>query len=284
MVQKRSGGGQKHGSNRAFAVGAARAFGGAIIFSLPIFMTMEVWSAGLSIQPLRAAAVLVASYPLLVAMSHFLGFEPTFDLLDDAVDAFVALAIGIVTSLAMLSLISVLNGNTRPGDLFAQTTLQAMPASFGALLAQAQLGGAREKAEEEEAVGGAGYLGELFFMYIGALFLAFNIAPTEEVVFIAARASNWHMIAIIIASLALLHAFAYAMEFTGTVQRAPGVSHKSALLHYGMPGYIVALIACVLLLWISGRFDGNSVDHILRVVVVLGLPASLGAAAARLVL
>jgi len=284
MARKESTRQKKRDGNREFAKSAARALGGAIIFSLPIFMTMEMWSTGLSIEPLRVAAALFVSYPVLVGMSHFLGFEPTFELIDDAVDGFVALAIGLITSFLMLVLLAVLDARTQASDLLAQTSLQAVPASFGALLAQSQLGSGSEKEEEEERIGVAGYAGELFFMFIGAVFLAFNIAPTEEVVLIAARATAWHMVALIIVSLLLLHAFAYAMQFAGTVQRAPGVSSTSALLHYGMPGYIIALLACGLLLWVFGRFDGSGLDHSLRMVVVLGMPASLGAAAARLVL
>ena len=42
---------------------------------------------------------------------------------------------------------------------------------------------------------GAGYGGQLFLMAAGALFLSFNVAPTEEMVLIAYMMSTWHLLA-----------------------------------------------------------------------------------------
>jgi len=36
-------------TNKTFLVGLARAFAGAILFSFPILMTMEMWSLGFAI-------------------------------------------------------------------------------------------------------------------------------------------------------------------------------------------------------------------------------------------
>jgi uncharacterized membrane protein len=46
----------------------------------------------------------------------------------------------------------------------------------------------------------------------------------------------------------------------------------------------VALVAAAVLLWAFGRFDGAGTAGSVRQVVVLGFPAVLGAAAARLLL
>jgi uncharacterized membrane protein len=79
-------------ANEAFLTGVARAFGGAIIFALPLLMTMEMWWLGFYIDPGRLLLLLVLLIPLLVGLSHFVGFEDTFDWHDDVVDAFVACA------------------------------------------------------------------------------------------------------------------------------------------------------------------------------------------------
>ena len=41
-----------------FAIGLARAFGGAIIFSLPLLMTMKMWYLGSGISEIRLALFL----------------------------------------------------------------------------------------------------------------------------------------------------------------------------------------------------------------------------------
>ena len=91
--------------NRAFL---ARAFGGALIFSLPMLMTMEMWWLGFSMQRWRLALLLLLTIPLLVGLSHYMGFEETFGFKDDALDAFVALAVGFSAGAVSLVLFSVI--------------------------------------------------------------------------------------------------------------------------------------------------------------------------------
>ncbi|HEX7830691.1 MAG TPA: DUF2391 family protein [Thermoanaerobaculia bacterium] len=46
----------------------------------------------------------------------------------------------------------------------------------------------------------------------------------------------------------------------------------------------MALAASALILWFFGRFDGQALDVIVAEIVVLGLPATLGASAGRLLM
>jgi uncharacterized membrane protein len=56
-------------ADRRFFIGAARAAGGAIIFGLPLFMTLEMWQLGVRIAPLRMVALLGATLPMLVLLN-----------------------------------------------------------------------------------------------------------------------------------------------------------------------------------------------------------------------
>ena len=78
-----------HASEESFARGLARAYGGAIIFSLPLMMTMEMWSLGSAMEPLRLGLLTLLLVPMLVGLSHVAGFEPTFEWRDDLLDALV---------------------------------------------------------------------------------------------------------------------------------------------------------------------------------------------------
>jgi uncharacterized membrane protein len=89
-------------TNRRFALGLVRAFGGAILFAFPMLMTMEMWWLGFYIDPLRLAIFILSSIPLLVGLSYYAGFEETFQLIDDVVDAFAAYAVGVVACLRSL--------------------------------------------------------------------------------------------------------------------------------------------------------------------------------------
>jgi len=267
---------------RQFVVGLARAFGGALIFSLPIFMTLEMWHLGFYADRLRLAVLLVVMIPVLVGLSHYSGFEPTFEWREDVVDAFVAYAVGFIAAFVVLALF----GELRPGmpwdEIAGKLALQAVPGSVGALLAESQLGIKDEQPEED--VENCTHTGELFLLLVGALFLALSVAPTEEIILIACRISAVQGVALAMVSLIVMHAFVYAMEFSGQASIPEGTPHWSLLLRYTVPGYALALLSSMYLLWTFGRTEGNAPEHLAMATVVLGFPASIGAAAARLMI
>jgi putative integral membrane protein (TIGR02587 family) len=268
-------------ADHAFALGLARAFAGAVIFGLPLLMTMEMWWLGFYMAPSRLALLLVVAIPLLVGLSAISGFERTLDLKEDALDAFVAYAVGFACAAAVLSLLGIIGPGQSLGEIVGKVSLQAVPGSIGALLAQSQLGG--EDSDDERAHDG-GYGQELFVMATGALFLAFNIAPTEEVSLIADRMTPWHALALIAASLALMHAFVYAVEFHGQASIPEGTPQWSVFLRYTIVGYAIVLLMCTYILWTFGRLDATGAQHALSQALVLGFPGAIGASAARLLL
>jgi len=265
-----------------FSVGLARAFGGAIIFSLPLFMTMEMWHLGSYMERGRLAGLLILMIPVLVGLSHYCGFEPTFEWQDDVVDAFVAYAVAFLAGAVVLSLFGELRSGMPWEEIVGKLALQVVPGSVGALLAEGQLGTRDEHAEEEKER--CTYSGALFLMLVGALFLALNVAPTEEMILISYKMSAAQGIALACLSLASMHAFVYAVEFRGQSHIPEGTPHWSLLFRYTIPGYAIALLASLYLLWTFGRVDGTGPMHVAMVTVVLGFPAAIGAAAARLMI
>ncbi|MGV3569835.1 MAG: TIGR02587 family membrane protein [Ramlibacter sp.] len=265
-----------------FARGLARAFAGAVIFGLPLLMTMEMWWLGFHMPPHRLALLLAAFLPFLVLLSWHSGFEPTFSWRDDVVDALVAFAVGIVASLLILGAIGALTPSMSWREVIGKVALQALPASIGALLAQTQLG---QRDEPKTTRGGAeAYASELFVMAVGALFLAFNLAPTDEMLVIALQCTEWHAIALMAMSIAAMHAFVYSLAFRGSHEKPSGASGWSIFLRFTITGYALALLLSAWMLWSFGRFDGLPPLHVIQAVVVLGFPAAIGAAAARLIL
>src|SRR5690349_5902590 len=82
--------------------GLARAVAGALLFGLPVFMTMEMWRLGFTIPPLRLALFLALSVPLLVCLSYLAGFRRDAGWLDAIVDGLVAWLVGAVTAAGAL--------------------------------------------------------------------------------------------------------------------------------------------------------------------------------------
>lgn len=266
---------------REFAVGLARAFGGALLFSLPMLMTMEMWDLGAYMDRLRLALLAVMMLPLLVGLAYYLGFEASTCLSDAVLDAFVAIAVAALLAAVLLAIFGELNTASNSREWVGEIALQSVTGSVGALLAQSQFGkpgGNKENRRE------GGDFAEYFFMAAGALFLSANVAPTEEVILIAHKMTPWQALILLFLSLIVMHAFVYAVGFSGQHERAEHISVRSEFVRFTVVGYLLAILISASLCWCFGRFDGIAPGEILRIAIVLGFPASIGAAAARLVL
>lgn len=287
---------KKH-TNKTFLVGLARAFAGAVLFSFPLVMTMEMWSLGITIEPLRLALFMFLAVPLLVGLSYFIGFEKTSCFKDDVIDAFVAYAVGFIMSALLLALFGIINAEMSFGEIVGIVSIQAVIAAIGALLAQSQLGKQSDEADENEQNSdenaekqelirrNASYGGQLFLMGVGAIFLAMNPAPTEEIVLIGYKMTDWHIIALALTTISLMHAFVYKVEFRGQENPYPQESSiLSVFMRYTIVGYGLVLLISFYLIWTFGHIEGLSAENIIKTVIVMSFPGALGAAASRLIL
>lgn len=270
------------GTSRA-ARDFGRAAGGALIFSLPMLMTMELWWLGFYLDRLRLLVLFVTTLPLLVVLSRHIGFERTRGWRDDVIDALIALGIAAIVCATLLVLFGTITLDTPFDEIIGKVVIQMVPASVGALLAKSQFGaestGGEDVGEEDEPYGG-----ELFLMGVGALFLGFNLAPTEEMMLISYQMTEWHALATVALSLTLMHGFVFAVGFAGGSDVSPEEPWWSPFIRLTLPGYVIALAISLYLLWIFARTDGLSGDSVVMAMVVLAFPSAIGAAAARLIL
>jgi putative integral membrane protein (TIGR02587 family) len=267
--------------NRHYAHGLARAFGGALIFSFPLLMTMEMWSLGFTVPPVRLLVFIALSLPLLFGLSYYAGFRKTCGPRDDALDALAAIAVGFATASVLLLVFGVLRPGQPLHEITGKLSVQAVPAAIGALLARKQLA-ASSGDSAGEPVGENNrdtYSSELFLMAVGSLFVAFNVAPTEEMVLIAYMMTPWHALALMALSIGLLHLIVYSLGFAG---QHPHDRPWLAFAHFTLPGYAIALLIALYAQWTFGHLDGEASGQFTMTTAVLAFPAALGAGAARL--
>ena len=261
-----------------FAVGLARAFAGALIFSIAMLMTMEMWWLGFYMVPAKLALFTAVTVLLLVRLAHDEGFHKNITWRAAVIDAFVGYAVGLVTAAIILPLLGIVQPGMAWDEIVGKVAIQAIPGAIGALLARSQLG---ENGEQGEGHGDkqsapVRYGAELFTMITGALFIAFNVAPTEEMELISFMMTPWLGIATVAASLAIMHAFVYEVDFRGAHKPAEGVGFWAIFLRFTVAGYALVLLVCLFLLWVFGRLEATSVTAALMMTIVLAFPGALG--------
>lgn len=243
-------------------------------------MTMEMWHLGFYMSRLKLLMLIVVTLPLLIGLSYYSGFEETFSFKQDLVDALVAIAVGASASLIVLALLGVVTTGMNEEEWLGKLASQTVPASLGALLARSQLGPDSAERQAPQKT----YWSGLFVMGAGALFLAWNIAPTEEVMLLAYSIGPVRGLLIVVVSLAIIHSFMFAMEFSGQPDIPPQMSFGKLFLRETIVGYAIALLLSAYVLWTFGRFSGLAPAMGMLSVIVLALPAAVGTAAARLIL
>jgi putative integral membrane protein (TIGR02587 family) len=171
------------------------------------------------------------------------------------------------------------------GQITAATPLMEMAgklvvlsfgASIGALLADKQFND--EKSDEDTQAPQRTFGSRLFVMAVGAIFLALNVAPTDEVEIIASSIMPSQAILLALVSFAALYLIVTVAD--PEVARAPW----PVQLRRSFAGYGICLALAGATLWVFGRLDGVALNEAVEFVIVLAFPASLGAGAARLIL
>lgn len=169
------------------------------------------------------------------------------------------------------------------GEMMGKIGVQMVPAGIGAVV------GAGQFAPEDAAGTGerrtrAGYATNLYFMFAGALYLGITVAPTEEMILIAHKMTYAHAVGLALASILITHVLVYAIDFRRRHVVPATTPQWSLFLRFSLVGYAIALAVSAYVLWTFGRLDDTGLGPLLVVLIVLGFPASIGAAAARLIL
>ena len=271
-------------SSAGYARALARGFGGAVLFAFPLLMTMEMWWLGFYIDRTRLLIFLILNFAMVLGLGWFVGFETSFRRRTVFLEACAAYGVGIIASALMLTFFGIIKAGMGVSEVIGKVAIQVVPASLGAMLARKQLGidVSGEEEQEDAREREAGYPGQLFLMAAGAVYVSFNVAPTAEMLLIALKMTPARTAALVFVSIVLLHAFVYSVGFKGQEPQAE-MSFPRVFIAYTLTGYGLALCISFYVLWTFDRFDGMSEPQIAAMIAVLGFPAALGAAAARLV-
>ena len=266
---------------------------GGLLFSLPLLYTMEVWWAGFSSHPLHLILYVLATFILLLGYNFYAGIRHDANLLEVVIDSVEEMGLGLLISAIALFVLGRITLDMTLSEAVGKITIEAMTVAIGVSVGTAQLGSASDdgdtgegessSAGKKSSQAGSHFAGQLVIALCGAVLFAANVAPTEEIVMIAAEIPSWKLLAIALISMTLGAVILFHIDFKGAQQFAPAQGF-AAILVGSVITYAIALAASALILWFFGRFDGQALITCLGQTVVLGLAATLGASAGRLLL
>jgi putative integral membrane protein (TIGR02587 family) len=274
------------------------------MFSLPLLYTMEVWWVGFNAHPWRLAAYVSATFVLLLGYNRFAGLRHDAGMTEVLIESVEEMGIGFIIAAVALYLLGRVTFEMPLNEITGQVVIEAMTVAIGVSVGTAQLGGGGEsdlgegdpgddgEAGRAKAGGRAGraggapelhFGGQMLLAFCGATLFAANVAPTEEIVVIAVEISWVRLVGLALVSLLLAALILHYSEFTGAREF---VHHEGfgAAVAGSVSTYAVALVTSGLILWFFGRFDGVTLYTSLAQIVVLGVAATLGASAGRLLL
>ncbi|MBA2305904.1 MAG: TIGR02587 family membrane protein [Acidobacteria bacterium] len=260
-----------------------RGIAGGFLFSLPLILTMEMWDAGAVIPPARLAAGLLATFVLLCGYNAYAGLRYDSSFREVVIDSIEELGIGLVLSVAVMFLLGRVNAASATAEVLGLVVVEGLFVAVGVSVGTAQLSGAGGKDSGMPKGRQETLSSELVLAFCGAVLIAANVAPTEEILVLASSMSSLQLVGVLSASIALAATLLFYSDFTGSARFAGnrglvGVIHGTAIT------YAAALIASAGILWFFGRFHQHALALGVAQCVVLGFVGTLGASAGRLLL
>jgi putative integral membrane protein (TIGR02587 family) len=275
-----------------------RGIAGGLLFSLPLLYTMEVWWTGFSVHPLRLLIYVLATFTLLLAYNRYAGLRRSAGALEVAIDSVEEMGLGLVIAAVMLWLLGQINADMNLAEIVGKIVVEAMTVAIGVSVGTAQLGGDRQEGDTgmqgEDSQPSSSPMpfltdnqgdfgGQIAIALCGAVLFAANVAPTEEIIVIAIETPTARLLGLALLSILFAVLILFYSDFTGS-QRFSQIRGMKNVLFGAVVTYAIALFASAAILWFFGRFDDTTLFICLAQTIVLGVAATLGASAGRLLL
>ena len=262
-----------------------RGIAGGLLFSLPMLYTMELWWAGFMASPLRLLVYMVVGFCLLLGYNRYGGIRRSHTLREGFSESVEEMGMGLLVTGFVLWLSGRIMPDMSVNEVAGKIVVESMTVAIGISVGKAQLG----KQESSDDPQGSDtrephLISQLIIAMCGAVLVAANVAPTEEIVVIALETPTFKLIIMAFVSILIGGGVLYYTNFRGAEQWVVKPNSPLDVLTGTMVMYTIALTVSAFMLWFFGRFDGLSVRPMVAEIVVLGFPASLGASAGRLLI
>jgi uncharacterized membrane protein len=182
-----------------------------------------------------------------------------------------------VAAYVFLLVLGIVDVGTHPNTVIRLGLIEVVPLGFGAALANRLFAGSEAEAGESRQ-----FLQNIPIFAVGALFVASTIAPTQEMELIAAHMGWPRHLVLMGLTVGVAYLVLYEVEFQGQQTRVGDDWRRqvgTVFVLYAVGGGI-----SFLLLLGFGHFIDGTVALAFQETTVLAFPATLGAAAAHVVI
>lgn len=265
---------------------------GGFLFGIPLMYTMEIWFIGSYVRSPILLGIIAFTFVVIFLLNQVEGFrrqqhDGKFSPITESIEA---LAIGIICATLMLVVLQRIDFKTSLIEALGKIVFEAVPFSLGVVLSRSILTGETIKdkisspsSSSDRHLVWQDTLADLSATLIGAVIIAFNIAPTDEVPFLAAAANPFWSILIVFISLLISYGIVFASGFTNQAERRQQQGLFQSPRSETIITYLISLLASVVMLWFFQKVSlADPWTLWLRYSIILGLPASIGGAAGRL--
>lgn len=262
-----------------------RSLAGALLFALPAVYTMEIWWRGYNPDVWRLATLLVSGFLLLCLFEFYTGMHGNGrEGLADAVgEACEGLFIGFVVTVAALWLLDVLPEISSVREWIGKVISEGVAVAVGVAIGDSQLGRKDDDDENDEKTNtlkGSHHatLHQFAFSVMGAVVLAAAIAPTEEIVNLAYGLSPIRQLIVLLVSFSICLTIITMVDFRNAHIHE---NYTGGVFGAALVTFLGAILTAVVLLLTNGMLLDGHLSVIVARIVVVGLPASVGAAAGK---
>ncbi len=275
-----------------------RGASGGFLFGIPLLYTMEVWWIGSYSKPLRLMIALFATFVIVFLLNRTSGFRKAGGIraTDAITDSIEAIAIGIVCATFVLFLLQEVTTSTPLQEALGKIIFESVPFTIGVAVASQFLNDTPDKNRPHSLEAGKddeaknhikndinATFADIGATLIGAVFIAFNIAPTDEIPMLSAAISPPWLLAIIVASLVISYGIVFEAGFANQQKRQQQQGIFQRPMSETVMSYLMSLVAAMFMLWFFQKLSFEDPWSMwLSFTLVLGLPATIGGAAGRL--
>ncbi|MDX2215063.1 MAG: TIGR02587 family membrane protein [Oculatellaceae cyanobacterium bins.114] len=266
---------------------------GGFLFGIPLLYTMEVWWIGSFISPPRMLVAIAATFGVVFLLNRTSGFRNAKDVnaRDAVIDSVEAIALGLFCAALILILLQEITLSTPLNEELGKIVYEGVPFTLGVALARQLLSSGSDDDSDNPSESPQSNskpeinatLSDIGGTLIGSIFIAFNIAPTDEVAMLSSAVSAPWLIAIIVTSLLISYGIVFEANFSDQKKRMQQRGIFQRPLSETVMSYLVSLAAAAVMLWFFDRLSFDDPWTMwLSYTLILGLPATIGGAAGRL--